>query len=228
MIQVEICCNSIDSARNACRGGASRIELCRDLELDGLTPDRDAIAYCVETLQLVTHVLVRPLPGGFVYDDDTFDLVRRQVRMCRDFGAAAVVVGFLNPDGTVDAEKTKEIVDLAFPMSVTFHRAFDACSAPLEALEQIVQCGCARLLTSGCETTAERGMPLIKDLVALSDGRLSVMAGAGVTPGNAARIVAETGVNEVHGSCKRKMDDGSWLTDASVVRALVDSVNPGM
>ena len=223
---VEICANSRQSAANAVAGGARRIELCRQLELGGTTPKEEDIRYCVHELKLRTHVLVRPRAGDFVYNDAEFEQICREVEMCRQCGAHAVVVGFLTPHGMIDEERTRHVVQLAAPMEVTFHRAFDEMrQAPLEALEAVIRCGCHRLLTSGCQPNAEEGIPILRQLVRQASGRITILAGAGVTPANAARIVNETGVTEIHGSCKHTLPDGTIETDPQIVEQLIKSIS---
>lgn len=223
---VEICANSRQSAANAVAGGARRIELCRQLELGGTTPTEEDIRYCVHELKLRTHVLVRPRAGDFVYTDAEFEQICREVEMCRQCGAHAVVVGFLTPDGMIDEERTRHVAQLAAPMEVTFHRAFDEMRQdPLEALEAVIRCGCHRLLTSGCQPSAEEGIPILRQLVRQASGRITILAGAGVTPANAARIVHETGVTEIHGSCKHTLPDGTTETDPQIVEQLIKSIS---
>ena len=223
---VEVCANSRQSAVNAVAGGARRIELCRQLELGGTTPTEDDIRYCVHELKLRTHVLVRPRAGDFVYTDAEFEQICREVEMCRQCGAHAVVVGFLTPDGMIDEERTRHVVQLAAPMEVTFHRAFDEmCQDPHEALEAIIRCGCHRLLTSGCQPNAEEGIPILRQLVSQASGRITILAGAGITPANARRIVHETDVTEIHGSCKHTLPDGTIETDPIIVEQLIKSIS---
>ena len=223
---VEICANSRQSAINAMAGGARRIELCRQLELGGTTPTEDDIRYCVHELKLRTHVLVRPRAGDFVYTDAEFEQICSEVKMCRRCGAHAVVVGFLTPDGMIDEERTRHIVRLAAPMEITFHRAFDEMrQEPLEALDTIIRCGCHRLLTSGCQPNAEEGIATLRRLVQHSVGRITILAGAGITPANAALIVQETGVPEIHGSCKHTLPDGTIETDPQIVSQLIKSIS---
>lgn len=227
-MNVEICANSVASARNAKAGGATRIELCTHLEVGGLTPAPDEIEYCVHELGLRTHVLVRPRAGDFCYSDKEYALILQQVEMCRRAEAHAVVVGFLTPDGRIDEERTRQAVRLAAPMEVTFHRAFDEIrQAPQEALEAIIRCGCHRLLTSGCAPSAEEGIPVIRTLVQQARGRILIMAGAGVTPRNAPRILRETHVPEIHGSCKHTLPDGTTETDATIVKELLQECSKG-
>lgn len=225
-MKVEICSNSRRSAQHAKAGGADRIELCSRLEVGGTTPQAEDITYCVQQLQLRTHVLVRPREGNFTYSDAEFALICEQVEMCKRAGAHAVVVGFLTPDGRIDVAKTRHVVELAAPKEVTFHRAFDEMTEdPLEALEKIIGCGCHRILTSGCRPSAEEGIDTLRQLVQQAAGRIVILAGAGVTPKNAARIARETGVTELHGSCKHTLSDGTIETDTDTVKALLKALS---
>lgn len=223
-MQVEICTPSRQSAEAAKTGGAKRIELCRDLACGGLTPFDEDIEYCVRTLSVRTHVLVRPRAGDFCYNAAEIDEIARCIKRCKVLGVHAVVIGFLLPDGHVDEELTRRMVQLASPMEVTFHRAFDeAKQAPLEALKVIAACGCHRLLTSGQRPTALEGADVIRQLVAAATP-VKILAGSGVTPANVRELVAQTGVTEVHGSCKSTLPDGTIQTDAAQVRQLIENV----
>lgn len=224
MIEVEICCNSVASAKAAKDGGAQRIELCSALECGGLTPSDTDIDYCVHALGLRTHVLVRPREGDFCYTPAEVDEIMATIATCRRIGAAAVVVGFLTVDGCVDVALTKRAVAAAEGMEVTFHRAFDeARQAPLEALMAIAGTGCCRLLTSGQAATALDGAAVIRQLVNADTG-VKILAGSGVTPANARQIVDATGVGEVHGSCKMTLPDGTMQTDAGQVRRMISAL----
>lgn len=221
MIDVEICCNSIASAIAAKDGCATRIELCRDLECGGLTPPDEDIAYCVRKLGLRTHVLIRPRPGNFCYTEAEQMEIILSIRRCQELGAHAVVLGFLDSDGKVDAEVTRRMVQAASPMEVTFHRAFDeALQDPIEALWQVASARCDRLLTSGQKATVLEGSEVIRSLVGVTG--VKILAGSGVTPMNVREIVQSTGVREVHGSCKKALDDGSLVTDSATVRQMID------
>lgn len=222
---VEICANSRQSATNALAGGASRIELCRRLDVGGLTPSLDDIDYCLHQLHLRTHVLVRPREGDFCYSPEEYETLCREVEQCRQLGAHAVVVGFLTPDGHIDTRRTRQIVQLAAPMQVTFHRAFDEIRQdPLEALEEVISSGCHRILTSGCQPSAEQGIHTLAALVRQAAGRIVIFAGAGVTPANATHIIQQTGVTEIHGSCKQTLPDGTIQTDPEIVKQLIKSI----
>lgn len=224
MITVEICTPSLASARAAKEGGAQRVELCRDLACGGLTPSEDDIYECVHTLGLRTHVLVRPRAGNFCYTTTEVEEIERSILRCKELGAAAVVIGFLDAEGRVDVALTRRMVQLAAPMEVTFHRAFDeALQEPLEALQAIADCGCHRLLTSGQKATALEGAEVIRRLVGATP--VTILAGSGVTLDNVQELIVRTGVGEVHGSCKTTLPDGTVQTDAVLVRRLIDNIN---
>lgn len=221
MIDVEICCNSIASAVAAKDGGADRIELCRDLECGGLTPSDEAIAYCTRRLGLRTHVLVRPRAGNFCYSEFEQMEMIATIKRCKELGVAAVVLGLLTEDGKVEVEVTRRLVQLAAPMEVTFHRAFDeAQQDPQEALWAVAAARCDRLLTSGQRHSAPEGAEVLRQLVDVTG--VKILAGGGVTPQNVRRLVAASGVREVHGSCKKTLDDGTLVTDAATVRQMID------
>ena len=223
-MEIEICCGSIQSAANAKAGGAVRIELCQGLIEGGTTPSPATIDYAVRELGLQVFVLVRPRSGDFCYNELEIKSMEKDVEYCKKAGVAGIVVGFLHPDGTIDTELTKRFVKLAAPLPVTFHRAFDRCTEPLKALEQIINCGCARILTSGCQPTAMEGAELLKQLVQQANGRIKILAGSGVSPENAAELKQRTNVPEIHGSCKFTRPDGAWETDVEQVRMLLEQL----
>ena len=224
MIDVEICCNSRASAEAAKEGGASRIELCRNLEVGGLTPADEDIDYCVNTLGLRTHVLIRPREGNFCYTEAELMDINLTIKRCKELGVHAVVMGFLTFDGCIDAEVTRRMVQLAAPMEVTFHRAFDeALQDPVEALWQVASARCDRLLTSGQHFSAELGRDTIRSLVGVTG--VKILAGGGVTPYNVRELVEYTGICEVHASCKTTLPDGTLQTDPELVRELLQNVS---
>ena len=214
-IKLEVCCGDMQSVLAAKEGGADRIELCQALEVDGLTPSAEMMAEAIG-LGIPVQVLIRPREGDFVYDEAEVETMLKEIRLAKRLGANGVVIGVLKPDGSIDEETIRRLVSEATGLSITFHRAFDVCSQPAEALEQIVSLGCHRLLTSGQAPSAEQGIPLIKKLVEQSGGRLIIMPGAGVNAQNARRILSETGAHEIHGSLRK----GNH-TDASIVQAVV-------
>ena len=218
-LKLEVCCADLQSVRAAIEGGAYRVELCEALEVDGLTPSESMIEEAVR-LGIPVQVLIRPRKGDFVYDEKEVQSMVESIRFAKKSGANGVVFGALRPDGSIDAETIRRLVSESKGLSITFHRAFDVCSEPLVALEQIISLGCHRLLTSGQASTAEKGIPLIKKLVEQSAGRLIIMPGSGVNAENARRILSETGANEIHGSLRR---DGH--TSAELVRATLHTLN---
>ncbi len=204
---VEICANSVQSAINAEKGGADRIELCQNLNEGGTTPSYAAIKYCVENLSLKTMVLIRPRPGDFCYNDAEYEAIKQDVLICKELGVHGVVVGFLDKNLDIDIKRTAEIVKLARPMEVTFHRAFDRCRDWHIALEQIIECGCDRILTSGQRKTAPEGIAHLREIQKLAAGRIKILAGSGVNSQNVAELIRATGVGEVHSSCKHTIEN---------------------
>ena len=204
---VEICANSVQSAINAENGGADRIELCQNLNEGGTTPSYAAIKYCVEHLSLKTMVLIRPRPGDFCYNDAEYEAIKEDVLICKELGVHGVVVGFLDKNLDIDTKRTAEIVKLASPMEVTFHRAFDRCRDWHIALEQIIECGCDRILTSGQRKNALEGIENLREIQKLAAGRIKILAGSGVNSQNVADLIRATGVGEVHSSCKHTIEN---------------------
>jgi copper homeostasis protein len=253
MALLEVCCGNPESVDAAVLGGARRIELCADLEADGLTPPtawiRDAKA---RYPSLTIHVLVRPRAGDFVYSPAEADTMASQVEEALEAGADGIVIGALTPEGDVDEPLMERLVSLVesynlaaellrsdlchaandshfFPgparwVSLTFHRAFDRCRRPFEALEQIIGLGCDRILTSGQAVTAEAGAERLGELRRRARGRIGILPGGGVTPGNAARILAATGCAEIHASASVTRD-GKKVTDAGRVAEILRSMN---
>ena len=220
--QIEICCGSIQSVANAKAGGAVRVELCQGLVEGGTTPSPATIDFAVKELGLKVFVLIRPRGGDFCYNELEIRTMEEDVAYCKKAGVAGIVVGFLHPDGSIDTELTRRFVELSAPLPVTFHRAFDECKEPLKALEQIIDCGCKRILTSGCKPTAMEGADMLQQLVKQADGRITILAGSGITPENAVTLREKTGAPEIHGSCKVKREDGAFETDTEQVRLLVE------
>lgn len=222
---LEVCASSLEAVNEAAKGGAQRVELCRALELDGLTPSRAWIAEARRVPGLKLHVLIRPVEGGFVYDDALFEQMRQEIVMCRELGADGVVIGALTPEGDIDVPHLKPLMEAAEGMQVTFHRAFDQCRNPQQALEDIIALGCSRLLTSGQQPTAEAGIALLTELVKQANGRIIMLPGAGVTPDNAAKILRETGATEIHSSCRTANAQGVKETSAKIVAKICQSIN---
>jgi copper homeostasis protein len=230
----ELCAETIEACIAASDGGADRIELCSALSEDGLTPSHGFIRAAVKLSGLPVHVLVRPRGGDFVYSDEEFSLMRDDVRHARELGASGVVVGVLTPDATVDVPRTRDLVELAGPLEVTFHRAFDTVMSLDTALEDVISTGSRRLLTSGGRPNIEQGASTLKNLNAIAAGRIAIAAGGGLRLDNAKDFVLQTGLSQIHGSLRRKaklqqaslLSAGStaYIVDPEDIRALKRSL----
>lgn len=197
---LEVIAFNIASCQIAQAAGASRIELCDNPADGGTTPSYGFIKAAREKLRIDLYAMVRPRGGDFLYSDDEFGILKTDVKVCKELGCDGVVIGLLNKDGSVDKERSKQLVDLAYPMGVTFHRAFDRTRNPFEALEEVIETGCARILTSGLAPNCVDGSPLIAELVKRADGRISLMPGSGLRSSNAIKVARATGANEFHTS----------------------------
>ncbi len=203
---LEICCGSLASAIAAQEGGAHRVELCANLYEGGTTPSHGTLELAREKLGIEINVLVRPRGSDFVYDENEMDIIRRDVIKCKELGIDGVVIGFLTPEGEIDTEKTAEIVELARPMSVTFHRAFDMCKDPYAALDELIEIGVDRMLTSGQVNMAPDGVDLIAELVRKAGDRIIIMPGAGLEVENIAEFHAKVGAKEYHSTLWDKVE----------------------
>ena len=197
-ILLEICLDSVESAIAAQEGGAHRIELCENLAEGGTTPGVAMIEYVRKSISIGLHIMIRPRPCDFCYSSPEFELMKNDIAIAKRCGADGIVFGILNADGTVDTERTRMLVDLAKPMSVTFHRAFDVAREPFKALEDIIECGVNRLLTSGQQASAIEGIGVIGKLVKQAGNHLIIMPGAGIHEGNVNTILARSGAKEIH------------------------------
>lgn len=198
MTTVEICLSGVESAVAAQAGGAQRIELCENLAEGGITPSLGIIAQVRQLLSIDIHVLIRPRPGDFDYGELEFQVMKRDITLCKEMGVDGVVIGLLNRDGTVDLERTGELVALARPMRVTFHRAFDVARDPFKALDGLKSLGIERVLTSGQAANAAEGLDLLRRLQSHAAGEIIVLVCGDVSADNASRIIAETGASEIH------------------------------
>jgi copper homeostasis protein len=196
-ILFETCVDSVDAALAAQAGGGDRIELCADLLEGGTTPSAGTVQRTLETVRIPVNVIIRPRGGDFCYSEAEFEVMRRDIELVRAWGANGVVIGILHPDGTIDVERTRVLVEAARPLSVTFHRAFDVTRDPYEALETLVSLGVDRVLTTGQESSALEGLDVIASLVQRASDRIIIMPG-GIGERTAARIVADSGAREFH------------------------------
>ena len=202
-VSIEICVDSLASALAAEQGGAQRVELCAGLSEGGVTPSAGLIESVRAKIRIGLHVMIRPRGGDFRYSAGEFDTMRRDIRFAKQVGANGVVFGILTSAGEVDVKRTRELVELARPLNVTFHRAFDVSSDLFKALEDVCQTGADRILTSGGAQTACEAIPTIAALVQAAKGRISIMACGGIRAHNAAGIIEQTGVREIHSGVRR-------------------------
>lgn len=199
---LEVCIDSIESALAAERGGAHRIELCSDLPEGGVTPSAGLIAAVRQMVSIELSVLIRPRPGDFWYSNDEMEVMRRDIATAKQLGADCVVLGILEVNGRVDKARTRELVHLAAPAKVTFHRAFDMSSDLLRSLDDLQATGVHCVLTSGGKQSAADGVETLKRMVQAANGCVRIMAGGGIEENNVAEIVERTGVREIHASLK--------------------------
>jgi copper homeostasis protein len=201
-IALEVCVDSVESAIAAERGGAHRIELCGALADGGTTPSAGLIAVVRQKIAIALHVMVRPRGSDFCYSDDEFRIMQRDVEMAKALRADGVVLGILDVDGRVDTQRTKQLVDLAGPLKVTFHRAFDMSRDLMLSLHDLQGTGVHRVLTSGGKQTALEGAAVLKQLVETAKSHISIMAASGIEEHNVAELLGRTGVREVHASLR--------------------------
>ena len=197
---LEICVESVERARAAERGGADRIELCSDLPSGGITPSAGFMQTVRRHVSLPIHALVRPRAGDFCYSQQEFEIMRDDIKAARQFGMDGIVLGILQPGNRVDMERTSELVELAQPLPVTFHRAFDDCESPEKALEDVIRTGAARILTSGGKSSATDGLSTLTRMVQKAGARIGIMVCGGINYENLRHIVEVTSATEVHTS----------------------------
>jgi copper homeostasis protein len=204
-ILIEVCVDSVASAVAAERGGAARLELCGSLIEGGITPSAGLIEMTRAALSGALHVMIRPRGGDFCYDADEFEIMRRDIALAKRLGAEGVVFGILDVHGNVDAPRTRQLVDEARPLAVTFHRAFDMCADLFRALDDLCAAGIGRVLTSGGESTCLQGRETIAELVRKAQGRIVVMPGGGIKAENVRSFVDYTGVKEIHSGLRSSL-----------------------
>lgn len=215
--QFEVCSNSVESCLAAQAGGAHRVELCAGIPEGGTTPSYGEMAVARKVLTTTRlHVIIRPRGGDFLYSPVEVRTMLKDIEMAKRVGADGVVFGCLTEDGEIDVPVMQELMKASEGLSVTFHRAFDVCRDAREAMEQIIELGCNRILTSGQQATAEQGIPLLKELQEQAAGRIILLAGCGVNEKNIARIARETGIREFHFSARERYKSGMKYKNESV------------
>jgi|HubBroStandDraft_1064217.scaffolds.fasta_scaffold65525_2 copper homeostasis protein len=200
----ELCAESVEAAAAAQAGGADRIELCSELARGGLTPNPELLTASLAAVSIPLYVLIRPRSGDFVFSLEEFAQMRQQVEQAKEAGATGVAIGVLLGDGRVDVERTRELIELARPMKITFHRAFDETPDLCEALEDVIAAGADSLLTSGGAAEVLRGADCIGSLVRMAGERLHIIAGGGLKLATLTEVVRRSGSFSLHGSLTRK------------------------
>ncbi|MEZ4810401.1 MAG: copper homeostasis protein CutC [Allomuricauda sp.] len=236
---VEVCANSLESALNAQKVGADRIELCSELAVGGITPSNGLLALVKEKLTIPVHILIRPRSGHFTYSDAEFEVMKADILNCKEMGVEGIVSGVLEKDFSLDVERTKQLVELSKPLHFTFHRAFDWISDPEYALKMLETLGVDTVLTSGMQNTALEGIELLKEWQ--SKTPMTIMAGGGVNPQNAQKF-KDVGLKALHlsgtffvnyidvakkinmNSAKHWVEDNVAVTNTEVVRQIVQTV----
>jgi copper homeostasis protein len=237
---IEIATTDFITTKSAVEGGADRIELCAALTEGGITPSYGTIIKCREAFDVQIFPIIRNRSGDFLYTDDEFEIMMHDVKLCKQIGCDGVVIGVLHKDGSIDIQRTAKLVETAYPLEATFHRAFDRCKDPFEALEQLIKIGCQRILTSGQQPTAPQGVELIAQLVKAADERIIIMPGSGVRKENIKELQQKTGAIEFHSSLRSKANSqmqfihpafaaseesySNPAIDAAEVRALKESL----
>ncbi len=197
---------NIESCTLAQSAGADRIELCANPGEGGTTPSYGFIKAARQILKIQLYPIIRPRGGDFLYSDEEFKIMKEDIRACKDLGCDGVVIGMLNEDATIDQKRCSILVNLAYPMGVTFHRAFDRVVDPEKALEDIIEIGCERILTSGFHPTATEGAENIRILITQADERIIIMPGSGVRAENILELAETTGAVEFHSSARKNTD----------------------
>jgi copper homeostasis protein len=200
---LEVCTDSVMSALEAQKGGADRVELCANLDMGGTTPGISTIRMARKNLETGLFVLIRPRAGDFLYSDMELEIMKEDILAAREAGADGVVFGILTPKGQVDMKRTTDLITLARPMQVTFHRAFDMTRDPFQSLEDIISLGIERILTSGQKKSAIQGASLIRLLVDQAGNRIGIMPGGGISETNIRQLAFQTGAAEFHASLRK-------------------------
>jgi copper homeostasis protein len=201
-MDLEVCIDSVESAIAAERGGARRVELCSDLLEGGITPGAGMIASVRRHIGIDVYVMIRPRGCDFFYTDLEFDVMRTEIEHACNLGADGIVLGLLDQQGRVDVARSRQLIEFARPLPVTFHRAIDMTPDLSVALEDVIATGATRILTSGGAPNVQRGITEIARMVDAASGRVAIMPGGGITPENIASIAQTTGATEFHSSAR--------------------------
>lgn len=221
--KIEICANSAASCIEAEKGGAYRVELCAGIPEGGTTPSYGEIVTAIEnTDNIKINVIIRPRGADFLYSRMEIDTMIKDIEMCKSLKVDGVVFGCLTPFGELHIPYMKELMKAAEGMSVTCHRAFDMTRNPFETMEKLIDLGVDRILTSGQQTTAEKGIPLLAELIQKADNRIIIMPGCGINEENILKIARETGATELHMSLRSKIESGMQYRNPDVMMGASD------
>jgi copper homeostasis protein len=231
---VEICANSFESAFNAEKAGADRIELCSELSVGGITPSFGLLKKIVTELSIPVHVLIRPRSGDFTYSDEEFDSMKRDIKLCKELGIDGIVSGILHKDNSIDYNRTQELIELSKPMHFAFHRAFDCVPNPFDSLERLMALGVETILTSGQQPKAENGISLLTQLQEKADNKLTILAGGGINPDNALQF-KNAGLKAIHASASKvitaNVEDSYFgktpqtISDTNTIKLILNNIN---
>ncbi len=229
---LEICANSYQSAINAEKAGAQRIELCSELSVGGITPSLGLLKKVMHNLSIPVQVLIRPRSGDFSYSNAEFDIMKENILQCKELGCAGIVSGVLCADNTIDIERNRELIELSKPLSFTFHRAFDVVPKPKESLLQLINLGVNRLLTSGQKEKAEDGIDLLSELQKMAHNKLIILPGSGINHLNSS-LFKNAGFTEIHSSASKiiSKDTHSYfgntpqtVSDIDTIKNILDTI----
>lgn len=227
MYSLEVISFSIESCKTAVDAGAQRIELCDNPMEGGTTPSAGMIKTARALAEIQLFPIIRPRGGDFLYSSDEFKMMQEDIRLCKELGCDGVVIGLLTKDGKVDKERTAKLVELAYPLGVTFHRAFDRVNNHSQALEDVINCGCERILTSGLHPTVTQGKDVLKELVSLAAGRITIMPGSGLRASNLKEIAFYTGATEFHSSARKMRSSAMTFTNPNMNEELSYTILDG-
>lgn len=229
---VEICANSYQSVINAEKAGAHRIELCSELAVGGITPSFGLLKKVIQNISIPVHVLIRPRSGDFNYSDEEFEIMKEDIRLCKDLGCAGIVSGVLHTDNSIDIKRTQELVNISRPMSFTFHRAFDIVINPKNAIQQLIDIKVDRVLTSGQKENAENGIDMLIELQNIAKDNIIIMPGSGINTQNSI-LFKNVGFKEIHTSASIAIssDNASYfgntqqtVSDVSTIKRILKIV----
>lgn len=229
---LEVCANSYQSAINAEKAGAQRIELCSELSVGGIIPSLGLLKKVMHNLSIPVQVLIRPRSGDFLYSNAEFDIMKENILQCKELGCAGIVSGVLCADNTIDIKRNRELIELSKPMSFTFHRAFDLVPKPKESLLQLINLGVNRLLSSGQKEKAEDGIDLLSELQKMAQNKLIILPGSGINPLNSS-LFKTAGFTEIHSSASKIISRNTHsyfgktpqtVSDVDTIKNILDTI----